>query len=123
MVLMFGALMVLLGLLSGAVLLVSAAGWSSLQPGWTAWLAYPGLTLLGYGLFVIPANDGPIQMLTKVSGALCLLLGKLAIAVLVLRSLGFLAFEGGTLTLWWVFGCSLVLGPLGWLGARVPKSA
>jgi hypothetical protein len=62
-------------------------------------------------------------MLTKASGALCLLLGKLAIAILVLRSLGFLAFEGGTLTLWWVFGCSLVLGPLGWLGARVPKSA
>jgi hypothetical protein len=123
MVLMFGALMVLLGLLSGAVLLVSAAGWSSLQPGWTAWLAYPGLTLLGYGLFVVPANDGPIEMLTKASGALCLLLGKLAIAILVLRSLGFLAFEGGTLTLWWVFGCSLVLGPLGWLGARVPKSA
>ena len=123
MVLMFGALMVLLGLLSGAVLLVSAAGWSSLQPGWTAWLAYPGLTLLGYGLFVVPANDGPIEMLTKASGALCLLLGKLAIAILVLRSLGFLAFEGGTLTLWWVFGCSLVLGPLGWLGASVPKSA
>ncbi|MFY8018723.1 MAG: hypothetical protein ACOVN9_11435, partial [Inhella sp.] len=81
MVLMFGALMVLLGLLSGAVLLVSAAGWSSLQPGWTAWLAYPGLTLLGYGLFVVPANDGPIEMLTKASGALCLLLGKLAIAI------------------------------------------
>jgi hypothetical protein len=123
MVLMFGALMVLLGLLSGAVLLVSAAGWSSLQLGWTAWLAYPGLTLLGYGLFVIPANDGPIQLLTKTSGALCLLLGKLAIAILVLRSLGFLAFEGGTLTLWWVFGCSLMLGPLGWLGARVPKTS
>lgn len=123
MVLMFGALMVLLGLLSGAVLLVSAAGWSSLQPGWTAWLAYPGLTLLGYGLFVVPANDGPIEMLTKASGALCLLLGKLAIAILVLRSLGFLAFEGGTLTLWWVFGCSLMLGPLGWLGARVPKTS
>ncbi|MFN7694690.1 MAG: hypothetical protein ACK5O3_11685 [Burkholderiales bacterium] len=123
MVLMFGALMVLLGLLSGGVLLVSAAGWSSLQPGWTAWLAYPGLTLLGYGLFVVPANDGPIEMLTKASGALCLLLGKLAIAILVLRSLGFLAFEGGTLTLWWVFGCSLMLGPLGWLGARVPKTS
>ena len=122
MVLMFGALLVLLGLLSGAVLLASSAGWSSLQPGWTAWLAYPGLTLLGYGLFVIPANDGPIQLLTQISGALCLLLGKLAIAVLVLRSLGFLAFEGGTMTLWWVFGCSLVLGPLGWLGARVPKA-
>lgn len=122
MLLAFGALMVLLGLLSGGVLLSTAAGFSSLQPGWTALIAFPGLILLGYGLFVIPANEGPIQLLTKVSGALCLLLGKLAIAVLVLRSLGMLSFEGGTLTLWWVFACSLVLGPLGWLGGKLPRS-
>ncbi|MFO1250064.1 hypothetical protein [Inhella sp.] len=122
MVLAFGALMVVLGLLSGGVLTAAALEVTKLQPGWTAWLAYPGLTLLGYGLFVVPANDGPIQLMTKVSGALCLLLGMVAIAVLVLRSLGFLAFEGGTFTLWWVFGCSLLLGPLGWLGARVPKA-
>jgi len=122
MVLAFGALMVVLGLLSGGVLTAAALELSALQPGWTAWLAYPGLILLGYGLFVVPANDGPIQLMTKVSGALCLLLGMVAIAVLVLRSLGILGFEGGSFTLWWVFGCSLVLGPLGWLGARVPKA-
>lgn len=89
MVLAFGALMVVLGLLSGGVLTAAALEVTKLQPGWTAWLAYPGLTLLGYGLFVVPANDGPIQLMTKVSGALCLLLGMVAIAVLVLRSLGF----------------------------------
>lgn len=121
MVLAFGALMVLLGLLSGGVLTASALEVTQLQPGWTAWLAYPGLTLLGYGLFVVPANAGPIHWLTKGSGALCLLLGMVAIAVLVLRSLGLLAFEGGTFTLWWVFGCSLLLGPLGWLGGALPK--
>ena len=38
LMLAFGGLMVLLGLLSGGVLLASAAGWSQLQPGWTAWL-------------------------------------------------------------------------------------
>ena len=123
MVLAFGALMVVLGLLSGGVLTASALELSTLQPGWTAWLAYPGLILLGYGLFVVPANDGPIHLMTKASGALCLLMGMVAIAVLVLRSLGILAFEGGTFTLWWVFGCSLVLGPLGWLGSKVPKTA
>jgi hypothetical protein len=123
MLLAFGALMVVLGLLSGGVLTASAIGWSSLQPGWTAWLAYPGLTLLGYGLFVIPANDGPIQLLTRAAGALSLLLGMAAIAVLVLRSLGMMAFEAGTFTLWWVFACSLVLGPLGWMGAKMPKVA
>jgi hypothetical protein len=123
MLLAFGALMVVLGLLSGGVLTASAIGWSSLQPAWTAWLAYPGLTLLGYGLFVIPANDGPIQLLTRAAGALSLLLGMAAIAVLVLRSLGFMAFEAGTFTLWWVFACSLVLGPLGWMGAKMPKAA
>ncbi|MBH9551461.1 hypothetical protein [Inhella gelatinilytica] len=122
MLLAFGALMVVLGLLSGGVLTASALGATALEPGWTAGLAYPGLTLLGYGLFVIPANDGPIQWLTRASGALCLLLGMVAIAVLVLRSLGILAFDGGTLTLWWIFGCSLLLGPMGWLGARVPAS-
>ena len=123
MLLAFGALMVILGLLSGGVLTAAALGATALQPGWTAWLAYPGLILLGYGLFVIPANAGPIHLLTKGSGALCLMLGMVAIAVLVLRSLGILTFEGGTFTLWWVFGCSLVLGPLGWLGAQRPERA
>ena len=123
LMLAFGGLMVLLGLLSGGVLTASAMGASSLQPGWTAWLAYPGLILLGYGLFVIPANDGPIQLMTRGAGSLCTVLGMVAIAVLVLRSLGLLAFEGGTMTLWWVFGCSLILGPLGWMGAKAPRAA
>ncbi|MBP8145751.1 MAG: hypothetical protein KAY56_10465 [Inhella sp.] len=121
LMLAFGGLMVLLGLLSGGVLLASAAGWSQLQPGWTAWLAFPGLTLLGYGLFAATSGDGWSARLARAVGALCTLLGMAAIAVLVLRSLDILAFEGGTVTLWWVFGCSLVLGPLGWLGARLPK--
>mgnify|MGYP001241862157 CR=1 FL=1 len=121
LMLAFGGLMVLLGLLGGGVLLASAAGWSQLQPGWTAWLAFPGLTMLGYGLFAAASGDGPSALLARAFGALCTLLGMVAIAVLVLRSLGLLAFEGGTLTLWWVFGCSLVLGPMGWLGARLPK--
>ncbi len=123
LMLAFGGLMVVLGLLSGGVLTASAMGASSLQPGWTAWLAYPGLTLLGYGLFVAAANDGPIQGLTRGAGALCTLLGMAAIAVLVLRSLGLLAFEGGTFTLWWVFACSLMLGPLGWMGGKMPKAS
>lgn len=123
LMLAFGGLMVLLGLLSGGVLLAAAAGWSTLQPGWTAWLAFPGLTLLGYGLFAAASGDGLSAQLARAFGALCTLLAMAAIAVLVLRSLGILAFEGGTLTLWWVFGCGLVLGPLGWLGARLPKGA
>ena len=28
------------------------------------------------------------------------------------------AVRGGVAALWWVFACSLVLGPLGWLSAR-----
>lgn len=123
LMLAFGGLMVLLGLLSGGVLLAAAAGWSTLQPGWTAWLAFPGLTLLGYGLFAAASGDGLSAQLARAFGALCTLLAMAAIAVLVLRSLGILAFEGGTLTLWWVFGCGLVLGPLGWLGAKLPKAA
>ncbi len=123
LMLAFGGLMVLLGLLSGGVLLATAAGWSQLAPGWTAWLAFPGLTLLGYGLFAAASGDALSAQLARAFGALCTLLGMAAIAVLVLRGLGMLGFEGGTWTLWWVFGCSLVLGPLGWLGAKLPKGA
>jgi hypothetical protein len=122
MLLAFGALMVLLGLLCGGVLTATAAGWLALQPGWTAWLAYPGLTLLGYGLFVIPAHDRPISALTRGVGAACLLLAMVAIAVLVLRGIGVLPSAPGVATLWWVFACSLVLGPLGWLSARGASS-
>lgn len=121
MLLAFGALMLLLGLLGGAVLSAAALGLGGVDPGWTAWLAYPGLTLLGYGLFVVPAGDAPIRWVTRAAGGLCSLLGMLAIAALVLRALSLLAFEGGSWTLWWVFACSLLLGPLGWLGARLPR--
>lgn len=121
MLLAFGGLMLLLGLLCGGVLTAAAVGVAGMDPGWTAWVAYPGLTLLGYGLFVVPAGDAPIRLVTRATGALCTLLGMVAIAVLVLRGLGLLAFEGGTWTLWWVFGCSLLLGPLGWMGAKLPR--
>lgn len=123
MLLAFGGLMLLLGLLCGAVLTAAAVGVAGMDPGWTAWIAYPGLTLLGYGLAVVPAGDALIRVVTRAAGALCTLLGMVAIAVLVLRGLGLLAFEGGTATLWWVFACSLLLGPLGWLGAKLPRSA
>jgi hypothetical protein len=123
MLLAFGALMMLLGLLCGGVLTAAAVGVGNVQPGWTAWVAYPGLILLGYGLFVVPAGDAPIRLATRGTGALCTLLGMVAIAVLVLRGLGLLSFEGGTWTLWWVFGCSLVLGPLGWMGAKLPQAS
>ncbi len=118
----FGGLLMLLGLLSGAVLSGSALGLLPQQPGWSAWLAYPALTLLGYAFFVVPARDKPIQWVTQAAGALCTLLGMAAVAALVLRSLGLLGFESGTLALCWVFGCSLLLGPLGWLGGKLPKA-
>lgn len=121
MLLAFGGLMLLLGLLCGAVLTAAAVGMAGMDPGWTAWIAYPGLTLLGYGLAVVPAGDALIRIVTRAAGALCTLLGMVAIAVLVLRGLGLLVFEGGSWTLWWVFGWSLLLGPLGWLGAKLPK--
>jgi hypothetical protein len=123
MLLAFGGLMLLLGLLCGGVLTAAALGVAGMDPGWTAWIAYPGLTLLGYGLFVVPAGDAPIRLVTRAAGVLCTGLGMVAIAVLVLRGLGLLAFEGGTWTLWWVFGCSLLLGPLGWMGAKLPRSS
>lgn len=123
MLLAFGGLMLLLGLLCGAVLTAAAVGVAGMDPGWTAWIAYPGLTLLGYGLAVVPAGDALIRVLTRAAGALCTGLGMVAIAALVLRGLGLLAVDGGTWTLWWVFACSLVLGPLGWLGAKLPRSS
>ena len=36
----------------------------------------------------------------------------------MLRGIGVLPAGGGVAALWWVFACSLVLGPLGWLSAR-----
>ena len=78
LMLAFGGLMVLLGLLSGGVLLATAAGWSNLQPGWTAWLAFPGLTMLGYGFFAAASGDALSAQLARAFGALCTLLAMAA---------------------------------------------
>lgn len=122
MVLAFGALMMVLGLAAGLVLTAAALGLTSVQPNWNALLAYPGLTLLGLGLLSVPASLRQVKQLSRVAGAVCMGLAMVCLAVLGLQMLGLYTATVAGGTLWWVLGCSLFLGPLGWVAGKLPET-
>lgn len=120
MVLAFGALMMVLGLLAGLVLTLAALGLIGTQPNWSALLAYPALTLLGLALLAIPAKLALVKQISRGAGTVCMGLAMLCLVVLCLQMLGIYARTVAGGTLWWVLACSVLLGPLAWMAAKAP---
>lgn len=106
-----GALMLLLGLASGAIL-VAAAGFGLGAPGWVAWVLFPALTLAGY-VGLMPARLAPqIGRLSGIAGGLLLALAAVALVLVFLDAAGLFPAAGGTMALWYVLAVGLPLGSL-----------
>jgi hypothetical protein len=123
MLLAFGALLMVLGPLSGAVLIVTATGFSALEPGLFAGLAYPFLTSVGMGLVASSQSDERLVLLMRWTGRLCVLVGMGAAVFLVLTGLGLIAQPMSVPWLIWLLICGSSLGAAGELASRRPASA
>ncbi len=109
-----GALLLALGLFSGAALVMAQLGVGGLAAGASLWLMFPLFSVAGYLLFATGARVANFRALSfAVSIALLLLALGCAIA-LVADATSLMALHGGTGALWYVL---LIAGVLGATGA------
>ncbi len=120
MLLVAGAVLMLLGLISGAGILASSIGMLSVTNDLTLWVMFPAGTFLGLLLAALGSRTHMVPVLMKLSGALMMLLALASITVLVLGSMGILTAPRTFAPLWYVFGVGLFAGASGFLASAKP---
>lgn len=112
-VLLAGAVLVLMGLFSGAVLVAGPFGLAGGSPGLALWILFPLFTLVGYMLTVAGSRTSQVQGFSFGVACALLVLAVVAAVALVLSATSFVALEGNTLSLWYVFAIAGALGSIG----------
>lgn len=105
-----GALLLALGLLSGLVLLLAPFGLVGMAPGYTLWLMFPLLSLVGYAVVAVQAGFGQIRTVSIVAAGVLLVLALGAVVALVLGAAQALPAPASTAPLWFVLVVGFVLG-------------
>lgn len=113
MVLVIGVLIIALGLVSGGALVLATFGVLSAEPGYTLWVTFPLLTLVGFTLIAAQAQMAAVRTISIVSSVILLLLALASVAGLVLGSAGLARIPGSTAPLWFVFAVGAMLGSVG----------
>ena len=109
-----GAVLVVMGLLAGALLVAAPLGIAGASGDFTLWLLFPLLGVAGFGLFVVGAKTAHIRGLSMVLSCALLLLAVVSAGGLMLHATSLLRTESSTLSLWYVL---VVAGTLGGVGA------
>jgi hypothetical protein len=108
-----GLVLLALGLLSGVFLLLFPLGVVAGLPGMALWVLFPVFTMLGYLMAAAPARDAMVPLLSRITGALLVLMALAAATVLVLQGGGMMAPSEDTTPLWYVLVVGIVLGAAG----------
>lgn len=108
-----GLLLLVLGILSGTILVLVPLGLTGATAGMTLWILFPVFTIGGFLLAAMPARSAALAWLTRGSGLVLLLLALVAGVALVLQGAGMLESRGDTFSLWYVLAIGLVLGSTG----------
>ena len=109
-----GALLLALGLFSGAALVLAQLGVGQMTAGASLWVMFPLFSVVGYLLFATGARVANIRALSFAVSILLLVLAVGCAAVLVADATSLFALHGGTGALWYVL---LIAGVLGASGA------
>ena len=108
-----GLLLLVLGILSGAILVLAPLGLTGATAGLTLWILFPVFTIGGFLLAAMPARSAALSWLTRGSGVALLVLALVAGVALVLRGASLLEASGDSFSLWYVLAIGLVLGSTG----------
>lgn len=108
-----GLVLLLLGVFSGAILVLAPLGLTGASPGATLWILFPVFTVGGYLLAALPARTAALSWLTRGSGVVLLTLALVAGVALVLQGSSMLPAGGDTWSLWYVLAVGLALGSTG----------
>lgn len=117
-----GAILLLMGLVSGALLAITPFGFGPENLGWITWALFPAFTLLGYAFLILPARTEQVILVTRICGGLLMLLATAAGVGLFVSATGIKPVSG-TLVLWYVLGLGLLLGPAGLAVKAHPETA
>jgi hypothetical protein len=113
-----GALLLVLGLVSGLFLLLAPLGIGPAAPGPTAWILFPGFTVVGFVFLAVAARITHVALLSRIGGGCLLLLGLGAGLALFSIGNGLMHARGDTLSLWYVLGLGFALGGSGFAIGR-----
>jgi hypothetical protein len=113
-----GGLLLILGLVSGLLLVLAPFGLGPASPGVTTWILFPGFTIVGYILLAASARMPVIALASRLAGALLLLLAFGAAAALFAIGNALFHPSADALSLWYVMGLGLVFGVTGFAIAR-----
>jgi len=119
MMIVAGAVFLVLGLASGALLALAPFGVIAAQPGPVTWVLFPALTIVGYLMVVFAARDASIPLITRTAGAALIALAVGATVGLFLAGNSLVQPAGTTLALWYVLAVGFVLG-IGAIAVRRP---
>lgn len=113
MLLVAGLVLLLLGIVSGAILVLATLGVAGATAGLALWILFPVFTVGGYLLAALPARTPSLVLLTRGSGVALLVLALAAAVALVLQASSIVPSAGGSLALWYVLALGLLLGSTG----------
>lgn len=119
MLVLAGALLLALGIASGLLLALAPFGFVAPAPGLALWILFPLFTASGYLLLALPARPPALVLLSRIAGALLLVLAVLAALGLFAAASDALHATRSTLALWYVLALGLLLGVAG-LSAHRP---
>ncbi|HQW38018.1 MAG TPA: hypothetical protein PLK52_01055 [Usitatibacteraceae bacterium] len=117
MLLIAGLILLALGLFSGAFLVLIPLGLVNGTAGLTLWILFPAFTIAGYLMAAIPTEKTALPMLSKVTGALLIVLALIAAAGLVMQGSSVIEAKGDSFSLWYVLVLGIALGAAG-IGAH-----
>jgi hypothetical protein len=108
-----GLVLMVLGIASGLVLILAPFGVGPAIPGITAWILFPGFTLVGYILFAVEARTAWVVGASRYAGAALLALALIAAVTLFAVGTGLMAESVATISLWYVLVLGTVIGATG----------
>lgn len=117
MLLIAGLILLALGLFSGAFLVLIPLGLVNGSAGLTLWILFPAFTIAGYLMAAIPTEKTALPMLSKVTGALLIVLALISAAGLVMQGSSVIEAKGDSFSLWYVLVLGIALGAAG-IGAH-----
>jgi hypothetical protein len=110
MIAMIGAVLEILGLLSGLILVLAPFGIGPATPGVITWIMFPTLTLAGYLVLGTASGQGRFSLLSKVAGGALLLLAVASVVALFLAANNLAGQSESHASLWYVAVIGFILG-------------
>ena len=123
MLLISGLFLLALGLFCGAFLVLVPLGLVGGSAGLALWILFPAFTIAGYLMAAIPTEKTALPLLSKVTGAILIVLALASAAALVMQGSSVIETKGDSFSLWYVLVVGFVFGAMGLASHRKDTAA